>query len=194
MTAPAEGQIGPNALLQLIPVLDHALGAPDRLQLFARAGVDAVPSDRMVPEGPVAQVHRAVRARLPDQAQALMQEAGRGTADYILANRIPRPAQRLLRALPPGLAAPLLASAIARNAWTFAGSGQFRILSRRPLVFGIAGNPVVRGEVAARPICDWHVAVFERLFADLVDPNVSVTETACCACGAPACRFVLHLP
>jgi bacteriochlorophyll 4-vinyl reductase len=84
--------------------------------------------------------------------------------------------------------------AIARNAWTFAGSGTFRILSRRPLVFGIAGNPVVRGEVAARPICDWHVAVFERLFADLVDPDVTVTETACCACGAPECRFVLHLP
>jgi divinyl protochlorophyllide a 8-vinyl-reductase len=38
-------------------------------------------------------------------------------------------------------------------------------------VFGIADNPVVRGEVAARPICDWHVAVFERLFADLVGPG-----------------------
>ena len=194
MTAPAEGRIGPNALLQLIPVLDRTLGAPDRLRLFARAGAGAVPSDQMIAEGPVAQVHRAIRARLPDQAQALMQEAGRGTADYILAHRIPKPAQRLLRALPRRLAAPLLARAIARNAWTFAGSGQFRIVSVRPLVFEIADNPMVRGEAALHPVCAWHVAVFQRLFAALVDPRAAVTETACCACGAPACRFVLHLP
>lgn len=194
MTAGAEAWIGPNALLQLIPVLDRALGAPDRVRLFARTAAGAVPSDRMVPEGPVAKVHRAVRARLPDQAQALMQEAGRGTADYILAHRIPKPAQRLLRALPRGLAAPLLARAIARNAWTFAGSGQFRIVSLHPMVFEIADNPVVRGEAALHPVCDWHVAVFRRLFAALADPGVTVTETECCACGAPACRFVLRLP
>lgn len=192
MTDPAGGWIGPNALLQLIPVLDRALGAPDRLRLFARAGAGAVPSDRMIPEGPVAQVHRAVRACLPDQAPALMQEAGRGTADYILAHRIPKAAQRLLRALPRRLSASLLARAIARNAWTFAGSGQFRIVSWHPMVFEIADNPVIRGEAAPYPVCDWHVAVFRRLFAALVDPGVTVTETACCACGAPACRFVLH--
>ena len=192
MIDPAGGRIGPNALLQLIPVLDRALGAPDRLRLFARAGAGAVPSDRMIPEGPVAQVHRAVRACLPDQAPALMQEAGRGTADYILAHRIPKAAQRLLRALPRRLSASLLARAIARNAWTFAGSGQFRIVSWHPMVFEIADNPVIRGEAAPYPVCDWHVAVFRRLFAALVDPGVTVTETACCACGAPACRFVLH--
>jgi divinyl protochlorophyllide a 8-vinyl-reductase len=192
VTDPAGGWIGPNARLQLIPVLDRALGAPDRLRLFARAGAGAVPSDRMIPEGPVAQVHRAVRACLPDQAPALMQEAGRGTADYILAHRIPKAAQRLLRALPRRLSAPLLARAIARNAWTFAGSGQFRIVSWHPMVFEIADNPVIRGEAAPYPVCDWHVAVFRRLFAALVDPGVTVTETACCACGAPACRFVLH--
>jgi divinyl protochlorophyllide a 8-vinyl-reductase len=194
VTDPAGGWIGPNALLQLIPVLDRALGAPDRLRLFARAGAGAVPSDRMIPEGPVAQVHRAVRACLPDQAPALMQEAGRGTADYILAHRIPKAAQRLLRALPRRLSASLLARAIARNAWTFAGSGQFRIVSWHPMVFEIADNPVIRGEAAPYPVCDWHVAVFQRLFAALVAPGVTVTETACCACGAPACRFVLHLP
>ena len=191
MTARAEGRIGPNALLQLIPVLDRTLGAPDRLRLFARAGAGAVRSDRMVPEGPAARVHRALRARLPDRAQALMQEAGRGTADCILAHRIPKAAQRLLRALPRGLAARLLAQAIARNAWTFAGPGTFRVLSRGPMVFAIADNPVIRGEVAAHPICDWHGAVFGRLFAEPVDPRVTVTETACCGCGAPACRFDL---
>ena len=192
MTAHAEGRIGPNALLQLIPVLEAAIGARLTAQLFAQAGVDRVPHDAMIAEGPVALVHQSIRARLPDCAPALLRQAGLRTGDYILAHRIPGAAQRLLRALPRGLAAKLLAQAIARNAWTFAGSGRFSILSRRPLVFGIAGNPVVRGETAPHPICDWHVAVFERLFAELVDPKVTVTETACCACGAPACQFELR--
>ena len=193
MTAPAEGRIGPNALLQLVPVLEAAIGARLTAQLFAQAGVDRVPHDAMIAEGPVALVHQSIRARLPDRAPALLRQAGLGTGDYILAHRIPKVAQRLLRLLPRRLAARLLARAIARNAWTFAGSGQFRIVSVRPMVFEIGDNPVVRGEVALHPICDWHVAVFERLFAELTDPQVTVTETACCACGAPACRFALLL-
>jgi divinyl protochlorophyllide a 8-vinyl-reductase len=57
------------------------------------------------------------------------------------------------------------------------------------MLFEIADNPVVRGETAATPVCHWHSAVFAGLFAALVDPHTQVIETACCACGAPACRF-----
>jgi divinyl protochlorophyllide a 8-vinyl-reductase len=108
---------------------------------------------------------------------------------YILANRIPRPAQGALKALPAALAGRVLAWAIAQNAWTFAGPGRFRVATRRPLVFEIAANPLVRGEVASAPVCVWHAAVFARLFAVLVHPGTRVTETACCGCGDPACRF-----
>jgi divinyl protochlorophyllide a 8-vinyl-reductase len=188
----AAGRIGPNALLQLIPVLDAAVGPPVTAQIMAQGGVTTVPDDRMIAEGPVALIHHAVRARLPDQAPALLREAGLRTGDYILAHRIPSFAQTLLRHLPRALAAQLLAQAIAKNAWTFAGSGRFTIAMRRPLVFQIAANPIVRGETAAGPICHWHVAVFERLFAALVDPHAQVTETECCACGALACRFALR--
>jgi divinyl protochlorophyllide a 8-vinyl-reductase len=189
MTA-AAGRIGPNALLQLAPVLERAGGVGLRETIFAAGGVQGLPGlDAMIPEGPVAAVHQALRARLPDRAAALAAEAGARTADYILANRIPKPAQTLLRVLPRALSAPLLAKAIARNAWTFAGSGGFRVVSTRPMVFAIADNPVVRGEVAGTPVCHWHSAVFRGLFAALVDPGTQVTETACCACGAPACRF-----
>jgi divinyl protochlorophyllide a 8-vinyl-reductase len=83
----------------------------------------------------------------------------------------------------------VLAWAIAQNAWTFAGPGRFRVATRRPLVFEIAANPLVRGEVASAPVCVWHAAVFARLFAVLVHPGTRVTETACCGCGDPACRF-----
>lgn len=152
--------------------------------------MDGPPSDAgLMDEGPAARMHAALRARLPDAAPALLARAGRGTADYILAHRIPRPAQALLRALPPVLAAPLLTRAIAQHAWTFAGSGRFRVAGR--LTFEIADNPLIRGETAPAPICSWHAAVFERLFRVLVYDRLRAKETACCACGDPACRFEL---
>jgi divinyl protochlorophyllide a 8-vinyl-reductase len=157
------------------------------------AGLDAPPSDKgLMPEHPAARLHRAVRDHLGPAAPWVLAEAGRATADYILAHRIPRPAQRLLRALPATLAAPLLKSAITRNAWTFAGSGTF---STAPgLVFQIARNPLVKGESADRPLCHWHCAVFERLFRTLVDDRLRAQETGCCACGDPACRIeLLHV-
>jgi divinyl protochlorophyllide a 8-vinyl-reductase len=35
--------------------------------------------------------------------------------------------------------------------------------------------------------------VFERLFRRLVSRSAHVTETQCCAQGAPACRFEVRL-
>jgi divinyl protochlorophyllide a 8-vinyl-reductase len=106
-------------------------------------------------------------------------------------HRIPGAARRALMALPASLAAPLLARAIARNAWTFAGSGAFEMVSTRPPVFLIRDNPVVRGEVSRTPLCHWHAAVFQRLFGALVHPGYRAHETECCAMGAGACRFEL---
>jgi divinyl protochlorophyllide a 8-vinyl-reductase len=130
------GRIGPNALLQLVPVLAAA-------------------------------------------------EAG--TGGHILAHQIPQAAQGVLRALP--VAGPVLALAIRRNAWTFAGSGAFRVAGWRPLVFEIAGNPLVAGEAHGGPVCHWHSAVFRRLFGALVWPRVRVDETHCAAAGDAVCRF-----
>jgi divinyl protochlorophyllide a 8-vinyl-reductase len=192
---PQEGaRIGPNAILQMVPVLDAHTGPEVRRSLMAEAGVIDLPDGAgLIPEGPAAALHQALRRKLPHEAPRLAREAGLGTADYILAHRIPRPAQALLKALPARLAAPILAKAIARHAWTFAGSGRFAIASTRPLVFTLADNPVVRGERSDTPLCAWHEAVFERLFRTLVSPRAAVTETACCAQGAPACRFEIRL-
>lgn len=193
MTAAAQGgRIGPNALLQLVPVLEAAGGPALRRDIFALGGVTDLPSgDGLIDEAPVAAVHQALRAQLPDQAPALAWAAGVGTADYILAHRIPAAAQWLLRHLPARLAGPLLVRAIARNAWTFAGSGRFSVVRVWPPVFEIADNPVVRGERADHPICHWHAAVFQRLFQVLVHPEMTCTETDCGAAGAGACRFEL---
>ena len=183
------GLIGPNAVLQMIPVLEArepGLGA----RMLLAAGIDGLPSDHgLMPEGPAARLHQVVRRLLPDEAPAIAAEAGRRTADYILAHRIPRAAQALLRTLPSALSAPLLKAAITKHAWTFAGSGTF---STAPgLVFQIARNPLIVGESAATPLCHWHAAVFERLYRRLVDDRLRARETGCCACGDHACRFEL---
>lgn len=184
-------RIGPNAILQHLPVLDAAIGEVLRGALLHRAGVEEPPPDAgMLPEDQVARLHHAVRLFLPDRAPEIQRAAGQGTGAYILAHRIPKPAQRLIRALPAWAGARLLSAAIAKHAWTFAGSGVFRIVSHRPLVFEIAGNPLAQGPASA-PICHWHRAVFAQLFGALVWPDVEVTELDCAATGASACRFLI---
>jgi divinyl protochlorophyllide a 8-vinyl-reductase len=191
--ATAGGLIGPNAILQLLPVLEREGGAALRDRLLRAAGLKAPPSDTgMMDERPAAAMHHALRRELPDRAAALARQAGLATGDYILAHRIPAPAQALLRRLPVPVAAWMLTRAIAQHSWTFAGSGRFEVLSSRPLSVRILDNPVVRGERAEAPICHWHAAVFERLFTDLVHPGYRVRETACCATDAPACVFELR--
>lgn len=185
-------RIGPNAILQLIPVLEAAFGPGAADRALAAAGVSRPgPASGMLPETQVSTLHRWLRDTHPEEAPRLLREAGLATGDYILANRIPPLAQRLIRALPAFLGARVLAMAIAKHSWTFAGSGKFRVVSGRPLSFEIARNPVVAGESSDTPLCHWHAAVFERLFSRLVWPHVAVRETACCAKGAPACRFEL---
>ena len=187
----AQARIGPNAVLQHLPVLDALIGENLRAALLHRAGLDAPPPDAgMLHEEEVARLHHAVRLFLPAQAAAIQRAAGLATARYILANRIPRAAQAIIRALPAPLGARVLSAAIARHAWTFAGSGRFRVHRHAPLCFEIADNPLAR-RASPHPVCDWHAAVFEGLFAELVWPDATVTETRCCAAGAPSCRFMI---
>ncbi len=193
MSTSATARIGPNAVLQHLPLLDAAIGKKLRTALLYRAGVEEpAPDAGMLPQEQVARLHHAVRLYLPDRAPAIQRAAGLATGDYILAHRIPRAAQALIRALPSWLGARLLALAITKHAWTFAGTGRFRVTSHRPLTFDIAANPLAFPGSADAPVCEWHAAVFERLFAVLVWPSVRVTETRCCAAGAASCRFELH--
>jgi divinyl protochlorophyllide a 8-vinyl-reductase len=186
------GLIGPNAVLQLVPVLERAGGPGLRARVLDAAGIGALPDGTaMIEEAEAARLHRALRRVAPGLAASLAREAGLRTGDYILAHRIPPLAQRALKALPAALAAPLLTQAIARHAWTFAGSGRFEVVSRRPLVFAVHDNPLVRGERSEACLCYWHAAVFERLFRALVAPGMTARETACAACGDPACTFVI---
>jgi len=183
----APGRVGPNAVIRLGEALRDRHGEARASAVFDRAGLGSIlvePPAEMVDERAAAGLFDALFAALPgDEAVAIAADAGKRTADYVLAHRIPRPAQAVLRILPPPLAARMLLRAIASSAWTFAGSGVFRARAGSPNVVEIAANPL------AMPGCAWHVAVFERLFRALVSPRSTVRHTRCCDAGAPACRF-----
>jgi divinyl protochlorophyllide a 8-vinyl-reductase len=187
------GVIGPNAVLQLIEALKAAGVYDVSAPVFATAGLAdwlVDPPAVMVDQRRVARLHQALRAvSSPEDGSTLMADAGRLTADYILANRIPRAAQMLLKRLPARLAAAAFVPAIKAHSWTFAGTGQFTGRAGSPTVFTLRGNPLCAGEHAAGPICAWHAAVFQRLFQVLVSPDARAVETDCEACGDPFCRF-----
>jgi len=161
-------RIGPNAILQVVAVLDADLGRATRDRVMQAAG-QAVPppGSGMWPEAACRAVHQTVYRDLADLAPGLMTRAGTATADYILANRIPGPAKALIRLLPALLGARLLTAAIARHAWTFAGSGRFAVIKHSPLMLEIADNPL--GGPG-----HWHAAVFARLYQALVWPEARV--------------------
>jgi divinyl protochlorophyllide a 8-vinyl-reductase len=190
------GRIGPNAVTRLAEALGGVFGPAMLREVFHEAGQDAhlaTPPGGMVPEGDVIALHRALRHRLGEpRAARISWEAGRLTAEYLLAHRIPRPVQWLLRILPPWPAARILLRAISGHAWTFAGSGRFRVLPGRPLRLEIAGGPIARAGHTHDVSCDYYTATFETLFRALVSPYARAEETHCGSCGAPACIFEIR--
>jgi divinyl protochlorophyllide a 8-vinyl-reductase len=183
------GRIGPNAVTQTGQAL-FAFYGPGTARLFFEAAglgryIDAPPTTMIDQREPMA-LFAAVQAMLPPaEADRVLAEAGCRTGHYILENRIPPIFRRLLPKLPTGLSSRLLVSAIARHAWTFAGSGRFegRVTGwKRPVVtLSIAANPL------ATPGCPWHGAVFNHLFGCLCGDVTTVRHSQCCARGDSYC-------
>lgn len=192
----AGGMIGPNAIVRMAQALTAREGPDGCRRAFAAAGIarhlDNEPQ-RMVDEMDVARLHRAVYDQLGAAAAAqISREAGQRTADYLLAHRIPLLAQRLLSMLPRPWSAGIFANAIARHAWTFAGSGAFAYVVDNGLRLRIRGAPVSRLLETHEPACHYYSATFERVFSAVLGPGVQVVETECEASGAPACLFHLR--
>ncbi len=176
----SENLIGPNAILQYLPILDETFGQDARQALLRKARVHKIPDGTvMIPEGEAIRLQQELRLHAPLLAPHLARKAGIATADYILENRIPKLAQSVLKVLPRHLAARLLSRSIAAHAWTFVGSGKFTV--RSPWAFEISNNPMVDGEHSDHPLCHWQAAVFERLYQVLIDPRIICEESHCCA-------------
>jgi divinyl protochlorophyllide a 8-vinyl-reductase len=191
--APA-ARIGPNAVTRMAEALRALHGEAVAARVFTAAALGEMlcdPPQRMIDERDVARLHRTAHAALGAvAAAAVARDAGARTGTYLLAHRIPRPVQWLLRRLPAAIAARLLVAAIARHAWTFAGSGVFDVRWQRGGVrLAIEHCPLCREVVASDPACDFYCATLERLFGELVRAGSTVTEVACQACGGEACVF-----
>lgn len=160
-TSEPVGRIGPNAVLQLAAALRAREGETATAAAFDAAGLRRLlqtPPETMVDERDAARLFATMRlGRTAEAADALLAEAGRRTADYVVENRIPRLARGALACAPRRIAVAALLRAIAANAWTFAGSGACRVAMGRPAVIEIADNPIIT------PGCPWHCAVFARM-------------------------------
>ena len=186
-----EGRVGPNAIIQLGNALRDRFGADETVGFFDRHGFGALiekPPTEMIDQSIPAMLMRALWDDFDHAtASGIAGDAGRRTADYIVANRIPRIARALFRVTPRRRAARMLLRAIERHAWTFAGSGVCETSGTDPYLISIRDNPL------ALPQCDWHVAVFERLFRRLVSGGAVVRHVDCCRNGGAVCTFEIEL-
>ena len=182
------GLIGPNAILQLMPVLDR-VGGPElrRADAGARRRVRAARRHADDPRRPRGRLHQALRAALPDLAPAL---AGRG-----------RPGARPTTSWPIASRAGADAAEGAARAAGGAGAGQG---DRQPCLDLCGIGPFPRavalsvrdrrqpdraGRTCRPPVCHWHAAVFARLYQVLVHPDFDCVETGCTAESGVACVF-----
>lgn len=187
----AVARIGPNAIIRVGEALTALHGREMAEHVFGMAHLShylAAPPEQMVPESEVIVLHQALRAEVTDAAR-VAHDAGLRTGDYLLAHRIPKPAQHVLKWLPPALACKMLLSAVAKNAWTFVGSGHYDFAMGHPVRVTIGQCPTCRGATAEVPVCDFYTGAFQRLCQILVSPRTQVRETQCQAMGAPACQF-----
>ncbi len=188
--------VGPNAVTRLAEALRAQGGETVTQGLFRSIGRSAwlaAPPTSMLPAAEVARLHRAVRDTLgPTSAAAVLADAGRRTATYLLAQRIPTPARWLLARLPRWLATRVLLTMLRRNAWTFGAKGRFGATGGSRPALIIVGNPLCApapGQPGDAPVCAWHEAVFETLFQAVVSPAAHVHEISCIAQGDAECRF-----
>jgi divinyl protochlorophyllide a 8-vinyl-reductase len=190
--SPAAARIGPNAVLRVGEALeDIGDGGALRRSIFEAAGLGrylVAPPMVMVDEREVIALHDALRRCLDEEtAERIAERAGELTSDYLLAHRIPPLARRLLPALPRAASSRLLLAAMARNAWTFVGSGAFSYETGRPVRLMIADCPLCRNQESRRPRCTYYAATFRGLLRALVAPRAEVLHERCRATGDAGC-------
>jgi len=188
-------RIGPNAVSQSLRAL-RELESPDVVcAVVARAHLPEDWPEGLIPEGWFVRLVHALRQTLPaERAEAILRRSGRYTADYVGRRRIPKVFRLLLAVLPARLALPLLLGAFRRHAWTFAGSGSFRVEGPFPGTIVLDGCPTCRPEAAAQP--PQGGAYYEGAFTGLLQlaaGAVHVREVACRTRGPAPCRFRISL-
>ena len=189
--ADREARIGPNAVTRTLQSARELAGVEVEASLRAQAALPTDLPDGLVPESWFILLIEAVRTTLPEpEATAILRRSGALTGAYVAGRRIPRPFRALLAILPKRMALPLLLWAFRRHAWTFAGSGRFRVEGGYPGTLVLEDAPTCRVEGPVHGSGGWYESAFRTLLA-LAAPGIEVRETACVNRGDDACRFEL---
>ena len=185
--------VAPQAVLSLMGATEDALGPEAAARLLRDGALFRLPDPTTpVSEEQVARMHKALRIAYPVDAAPIARVAGRRAAESLIETQLSPRAQRMLSASPWTVGAWLLGRWAGQHAWTFAGSGRFRMV--REMEFVIWDNPFAKAAAPAEgPQCAWQEALFERLFQSLIDPRLICREMTCAAAGADACRFAFML-
>jgi len=191
-----QGKIGPNSIIQTIAAL-HEVYDPIQSRAILVCGgapdlAERLPSEMVDERDFYALAQMLVDQLGAEQAARILRRAGELTAGYLLRHRIPQPAQWVLRVLPMRQRFRLLLPAIARNAWTFAGSGSFSFDAGPTPWVRIATPALLGPPTTTGAICHFYKGTFGHLARSLISRRITVWEMECQSHGAAACvyRFV----
>ena len=166
-------KIGPNSIIQTVAALEETYGKTKAENMLRKIGqgyiVGNLPKE-MVEETKFHTLVGALQKEIGETATArILQESGERTARYLLKVRIPGIFQKFLKLLPPRPAFKLFLFAISKNAWTFAGSGEFSYIMNRPPEIS------VKVTFPTQPVVgNFYLGTFNTLLQELVNPETKI--------------------
>jgi divinyl protochlorophyllide a 8-vinyl-reductase len=185
-------RIGPNSIIQTVGALETAQGKARTEELLKKIGhgylIGNLPSE-MVEESKFHALVIALQKEIGEQATAsILKESGERTAKYLLRVRIPGVFQKFLKILPAGLAFRLFLYAISKNAWTFAGSGEFNYGSKP------SPNISVKVTFPSIPVVgNFYLGTFTALLRELVNQKTTIKADIRKDKGAILCRYTCSI-
>jgi divinyl protochlorophyllide a 8-vinyl-reductase len=171
MNTPA--RIGPNSIIQTVAALEATYGKSQAEKMLSKIGqgylVGNLPKE-MVEEAKFHTLVGALQKEIGETATSrILQESGERTARYLLKVRIPGIFQKFVKLLPPRPAFQLFLFAISKNAWTFAGSGEFAYTMTRPPEIS------VKVTFPTQPVVgNFYLGTFTALLQELINPKTKI--------------------
>lgn len=185
-------RIGPNSIIQTFNALQDRYDESKAKEIFKQAGhekyIGNLPS-AMVPEAEFHALVKTLVAAIGEKASAeILMDSGERTAAYLLRVRIPGIFQSLVKLLPAKMGMKLFLWAISKNAWTFAGSGEFS--------YAVNEKPKIQVNVtypSLPTVASFYGGTFTHLLRTLINPNTSIRTEAKQRPGSIDCTYWVTL-
>jgi divinyl protochlorophyllide a 8-vinyl-reductase len=188
MSNASPSKIGPNSIIQTVSALETTYGKNAAEDLLKKIGqghwIGNLPKE-MTEESKFHTLVTALQQEIGEKKTGeILKESGERTAKYLLKVRIPAPFQKLLKMLPPRLAFRLLLFAISKNAWTFAGSGEFSYALTRPPEITVRVTYPTHQVVG-----NFYLGTFSALLQELVNLKTEIIADIRRQNGAIRCMY-----